>query len=290
MGDAADDVDDLEQRLQRLAARRAAAARRRARRSSTPEGEADGPAAPPPPPQWGALQALRELLQQRQPELEAPSDAAGESSDAAMPRTSVTFAPPAAPPAAPFDEGITHPAAPLPQPIASASPEASSSGPPSLPATTRALITLTSGIGREEAQAERQARAAEAREAEAAVSEAEVRGGGGWHMGREASVGGDLAPARVRPRARSAPLRPADRPAAATSCPQAQRAQLAALLLRQQAAAAERQRHRVEREGELRRVQLELATHHMAACAPAAAAQGRQLPNAARRLCMKRLR
>lgn len=73
-----------------------------------------------------------------------------------------------------------------------------------------------------------------------------------------------------RARARSAPLRPTDHPA---PCLQAQRAELVALLLRQQAAAAERERQRLEREEELRRVQLELATHHLAACAPRDTAQ-----------------
>lgn len=82
---------------------------------------------------------------------------------------------------------------------------------------------------------------------------------------------GDLAQGALRvcasrvsvPRAASQPEHPCHHCAL-----QAQRAELDALLLRQRTAEAQRQRQRAERQAELARMQLELATQHMAACEP----------------------
>lgn len=50
---------------------------------------------------------------------------------------------------------------------------------------------------------------------------------------------------------------------------QVHRTELAAMLARQQAAAAERERQRLERQAQLQHARLEFATHHLAACASA---------------------
>lgn len=99
-----------------------------------------------------------------------------------------------------------------------------------------------------------------------------ARGRGRWQTEAEGAPARQLDCVQGCLRARSAPVQLALSLHSSLSL-QAQRAELEALLLQQEAAAAERQRQRLEREGELLRVQLELAMHHMAACAhPAAAA------------------
>lgn len=179
MKEASDDAEALDDRLQRLAERRRMAVRRHVlRSSSSEEGEAQD-AQPSRPPQGSALQALRELLQERQEVLQAAgTELAGVSSaEAACRQCTITAdaAPPAAAVAALPDSA---PSADQLSPEAELSSASSSgardNGPPSVPATARALISLSTAIGQQEAQAEQQARTAEAREAETAVHEAQV--------------------------------------------------------------------------------------------------------------------
>lgn len=72
--------------------------------------------------------------------------------------------------------------------------------------------------------------------------------------------------------------------------PQIQRGELDALLIRQAAAAAERERLRLEREAQLQDIQLEFATQHMAACElgclVAAKPRSTALPALAARQCI----
>ena len=157
-------TESLSDRLTRLAERRRQAAQRPRSPATSSDGEADTELEAGQPPQRSAVQALRQLLQQRASvfdsagagPLDGPQLARGECSSGAA-------------------TGAQPPTAPAVPEVAGASPESPvpASG-SSVPPTARLLITLSSGIGREEVQGERQLRTAELRDADAAVLTAEV--------------------------------------------------------------------------------------------------------------------
>lgn len=178
MEDATDDAEALEDRLRRLAERRRVAARLTHRTSSSEGEPPDEPA--PRLPQGSALQALRAMLQERQAALQeagtglARTDGSASACQQAPTHSSTLVLAPASMAAAPFDSSHEAQMAPATLGSLSASSDGGGSGPPSVPATARALILLGSVVEQQEAHAVRWARTAEAREAENAVREAEV--------------------------------------------------------------------------------------------------------------------
>ena len=217
------------------------------------------------PPRYGAVQALRELLEGRGAALE--SGLAGVAAPLPVPPAEEGAPePPAGQHPGMHDSLATQAAAAEPAPPVAAQAVAPPSPPPqqeasggSVPPTARLLIDLGGGIGREEAAGERQHRAAELRVADAAVREAEV--------GDVAGLGGGTSgDKRVHPmREHMCCMVPHCQSNSTVRDTQVQRAQLDALLLRQRAAEAERERHRAERDAQLAALEAALARQHMAA-------------------------
>lgn len=168
----------LEDRLRRLVRRRQQAARWQ----QTPEGSSDDEGEARPPLQRGAMQALRELLQERAPALDGAGSA--EQLDLQGPVGLAATHVPASRAASPPDREQALAAQGAPQGPGSDGlgaaelPAAAIQDPPSVPATARALISLASGIAWEEARSAGQLRTTEQQDADVAVREAEVGAGG----------------------------------------------------------------------------------------------------------------
>jgi hypothetical protein len=164
-------AESLADRLNRLVERRRQAAQRPHSSATSSDGEAEAEAEAQlqagQPPQRKAVQALRQLLQQRgsvfYAAITGPADGpppARRESGSSGAATVGPSQPPTAPAVPELADASLEAAAPA------------SGG--SVPPTARLLISLSDGIGREEVQAERQLRTAEQRDADAAVRDAEV--------------------------------------------------------------------------------------------------------------------
>ena len=254
--DEDDEAETLTARLERLAQRRRQ--RRPPQRDDSASGSEDdgspyeGSAAQP---RHSAVQALKNMLVARVPELEQIS---GGNHGSACPEASVPSdgAPEvgAGWPSAASDKEEAGSVASRPAVEGSPTEATSTDGSEpdaSMPDTARRLVALHSRMDRENAWAAGQLRAEELLHGEDALHQAEVGQKQSSVRATNAAAGPGLC---------------LDLPACPLASLQAQRAELDALLARQAAAAAARERLRQERAEELRCIQLAYARQHMAAC------------------------